>query len=112
MNEAALKKVMDNWWPAQSKAYQMLEYLAVATNMPAGAIQWGAKTAKLSRLRWAIMWALRNEYDWRWLKIARFFEMDHATVIYGVNKADKLRELDPDYRSLIDGMIKAVGNGQ
>jgi len=88
-------------------AARLVAAAAAATGVPASLIRWGGRTPMLARLRWAIMYALRHR-GWSYPNVASVFLMDHTTVMHGVERCERMMEVDEEYSTFVATLMDGV----
>lgn len=81
---------------------------AVAFGVPFGAMTERGSTRTLSRARHAAMFLARRLTGKSSVVIGRAFKRDHATVLYGVERAQDTFQHDPAFRLLVYAAHRAI----
>ena len=62
------------------------------------------------RARWMIYWAVRKATGMSFPMMARILDRDRTTIIHGCKKADKQREISPQFREFTDRLVAAIAD--
>lgn len=94
-------------------ANALVSLASVASGIRPSLIRYGGREPRLARLRWAVMYALRQigEAQWSYPVIASYFLMDHSTIIHGVRQCERVMAGDEEYSTFVASMVQRARHG-
>ncbi len=94
-------------------ANSLVMLASIASGVRTSMIRYGGREPHLTRLRWAVMYALRHTAyrGWSYPAIADYFFMDHTTVMHGVRRAEAMMAIDEDYSTFVASLVQRARHG-
>ncbi|MFN3627447.1 MAG: helix-turn-helix domain-containing protein, partial [Parvibaculum sp.] len=80
-------------------AREAYERASEATGVPVDMLTSGCRDARTARARFIVMRLLRNQYA-SYPQIGRAMELDHTTVMHGIERFDWLMGQSPEFAAL------------
>lgn len=80
---------------------RIMEATAMVTEVTISDMKGGSRKRDKARARWVAWCLIRELTTMSFPAIARMFNRDHTTVLYGLQEAQKLRLVDKDFDYLI-----------
>lgn len=78
---------------------------AAAARVTRGDILSEQRANTIARVRFAIIWTVRQVYHTSWPVLAHALNRDHTTIMHGYRRAKTLRQSDPFFADLVNMLV-------
>ena len=108
MAQNAIRDVMNDVQPTPITIERIIEEVARTFEVTAKDIKSPKRAAQISQARQVTMYVVREVTNLSYEEIGKEFGRDHSTVIYAVQQVERNMKKRPDFRNMVNDLIKNI----